>query len=623
MGGFQTSERLAIRNDDLLERWLTVDFVVGVLLATSFAAAGLVALWAATSEIHWFVRLAAVAALLLPLLAIPAYEPLLVFTFQSVAIAGVVAFQRWKPWRRESWNRQLVTVSLGNGLLFIAVVALLVAVGARIPDGALYDWDQLLVAATAFSVVALIVAQLVFGRGTLRRRVLLAIFALTAVSIFVASLNDWPNQFTETLTLEDFQNWTLFVTPPFLTGLWLGIVPAAATMMAIVLLLERKFQQADGGRRAAYAVSVACTMALVLLFPAIVVWKLAHPSPIPVIEMPSPNGYDDLVRGGAMIQAGSPMLNTAVEPKSTQDLAAEIAKYSTAYDAIRLGLARPSKVEAFPANGNLERVLDTDNMSHLRSAARALMREAELAQQQDRFGDAAAISVENIRLGHAVTRSGLMIDAIVGIAIEGLGHSTLVQIVGRMDQEACGKTIAALESAEQTRESFADICRRDRIWSEHAYGWGGHLMIIVDDFSCGTRSNDDILVDSVFPRVEAVTNLLILELALRQYRLDHGKLPPQLEELVPAYLKRLPVDPFDKLRRPLRYSLNKADMLSNDGYVLYSLGFDRDDDGGVPLELDEYGGYNFNARGDLRLDAMFTDEWKKAGESTVSDEDAT
>jgi hypothetical protein len=384
----------------------------------------------------------------------------------------------------------------------------------------------------------------------------------------------------------------------------------------VVLLLVRKFKQAESGRRIAWAFTVACTLALILSFPAIVVWKLAHPSPIPVIEMPSPNGYDDLVRGGEMIQAGSPMLNTAVEPKSTQDLATEIAKFAAAYEAIRLGLSRPSKVEAFPANGELDEALDTERFSNLRSAGRALMRDAELAQQQGRFGDAAAIALENVRLGHATAHCGLMIDAMVGIAIEGLGHSTLVQIIGRVDQETCRKTIAELESAERARESFAEIQRRNRIWSQHAYSWIGHLMIIVDDFSPATRSNDDIFADSLFPRLEAVTDLLILELTLRQFRLDHGKLPLKLEELVPDYLQRIPLDPFDELNRPYRYLPNKG------AYSLYSLGFDRDDDGGVPLEHDENGGYDFTAGGDLRLDAFFAGEWKKAGDSTASDEDA-
>jgi hypothetical protein len=35
-----------------------------------------------------------------------------------------------------------------------------------------------------------------------------------------------------------------------------------------------------------------------------------------------------------------------------------------------------------------------------------------------------------------------------------------------------------------------------------------------------------------------------LQLALMAYRLDHGQYPEQLAELVPDYLKHLPIDPF-------------------------------------------------------------------------------
>jgi hypothetical protein len=61
--------------------------------------------------------------------------------------------------------------------------------------------------------------------------------------------------------------------------------------------------------------------------------------------------------------------------------------------------------------------------------------------------------------------------------------------------------------------------------------------------------------------------------AVERYRLAHGRLPENLAELVPAQLETVPLDPFDG--RPLRYK-----RLSP-GYVVYSVGSDRVDDGGV------------------------------------------
>jgi hypothetical protein len=50
-------------------------------------------------------------------------------------------------------------------------------------------------------------------------------------------------------------------------------------------------------------------------------------------------------------------------------------------------------------------------------------------------------------------------------------------------------------------------------------------------------------------------------------------LPDQLSELVQDYLPAVPIDPFDG--QPIRY------RRTDDGFLLYSVGADRTDDGGV------------------------------------------
>jgi hypothetical protein len=63
--------------------------------------------------------------------------------------------------------------------------------------------------------------------------------------------------------------------------------------------------------------------------------------------------------------------------------------------------------------------------------------------------------------------------------------------------------------------------------------------------------------------------------AVERYRLRHSfKLPEYLDQLVPEFLPAVPLDPFDG--RPLRYSP------TGEGYVLYSVGPDKLDDGGRP-----------------------------------------
>lgn len=77
---------------------------------------------------------------------------------------------------------------------------------------------------------------------------------------------------------------------------------------------------------------------------------------------------------------------------------------------------------------------------------------------------------------------------------------------------------------------------------------------------------------------QAVVNLARTAIAIERYRLQHGKTPQQLDALVPVYLDRLPGDPITSRR--LQYQITKQGSP-----LLYSFGWDGDDDGGLQPEL--------------------------------------
>jgi hypothetical protein len=80
-------------------------------------------------------------------------------------------------------------------------------------------------------------------------------------------------------------------------------------------------------------------------------------------------------------------------------------------------------------------------------------------------------------------------------------------------------------------------------------------------------------VGTRFAAFEARRRAALAAVAVERYRLGHqGGLPENLAALVPEFLPQVPIDPFDG--QPLRYhTLSK-------GYVIYSVGRDRHDDGG-------------------------------------------
>jgi hypothetical protein len=79
-------------------------------------------------------------------------------------------------------------------------------------------------------------------------------------------------------------------------------------------------------------------------------------------------------------------------------------------------------------------------------------------------------------------------------------------------------------------------------------------------------------------------------LAAAAYRQKQHRLPERLDELTPAFLPAIPFDPFDG--QPLRFKRDGSDV------VLYSIGPDDVDDGGIPWdEMGKKGDLVFRIRG--------------------------
>jgi hypothetical protein len=67
----------------------------------------------------------------------------------------------------------------------------------------------------------------------------------------------------------------------------------------------------------------------------------------------------------------------------------------------------------------------------------------------------------------------------------------------------------------------------------------------------------------------------VAAIAVERYRMQHGRWPQYLDDLAPAFLKSVPRDPFDGA--PLRFRQVEH------GVVIYSIGTNEQDDGGVLL----------------------------------------
>ena len=76
-----------------------------------------------------------------------------------------------------------------------------------------------------------------------------------------------------------------------------------------------------------------------------------------------------------------------------------------------------------------------------------------------------------------------------------------------------------------------------------------------------------------FATFESRRRAALTAIAVEQYRLVHdGRVPDNLDQLLPEFLSEIPKDPFDG--QPLRFRVLRP------GYVVYSIGCDRKDNEG-------------------------------------------
>lgn len=237
-----------------------------------------------------------------------------------------------------------------------------------------------------------------------------------------------------------------------------------------------------------------------------------------------------------------------------------------------------------------------DDILHLRSLARELRMEAEVAAFDQDHATVAATGMDVLQLANAARRGGLIVDLLVGVAISGIGIKCLRKSRHMFDGGTRSGLIAALLSHEHEREPFEDVVERDARW-ERVTGFDEQSSD-VSDFAFIAPENSGLSEDGsrelrgVFgdlskrPEHErhamylaqdhhmvALARMLTVDLALRSWHANEGSYPADLSHLSRALLAAVPPDPFTGTDFIYR-------ALTGGSFVLYSTGPDAVDAGG-------------------------------------------
>lgn len=260
-----------------------------------------------------------------------------------------------------------------------------------------------------------------------------------------------------------------------------------------------------------------------------------HAEPLPPVPpLPNPNGYDDLVRAGKMLANNT----SDYDKMNRQELQALVENNSNALELARSGLQQQCRVPL----QFLPTYPDLDKLSALKMLAQAFVAEGELAETENRPGDAAKSYLDTIHLGNETARGGLLIDQLVEIAMEAVGTSHLQEIINNLNSKSCRETAATLEALDSQRRTWNEVMQQERDWSRRTFtGIRYELVRLMERHSLEKIHQH---AEQQFDKQRSKTRQLIIEFAARAYELDKGHPPASAANLVPEYLKAIPQDPF-------------------------------------------------------------------------------
>ncbi len=198
-----------------------------------------------------------------------------------------------------------------------------------------------------------------------------------------------------------------------------------------------------------------------LFFLGLLLFWTAEPLP-PVAPLPNPNGYEDLVKAGRVIKSMA-----GYDQTNEQQLAELVATNAEALRLLRAGLSNQCRVPLQFSENYMTRHLN--DLTSFKRLAQILAAEGRLAGMEGRPADAAKSYLDAFRLGTESARGGILIDELVGIAIEAIGIQCLQKLVDQLDAKSCREAAATLETLDARGQSWKEVMQQERDWSRRTY----------------------------------------------------------------------------------------------------------------------------------------------------------
>ena len=356
----------------------------------------------------------------------------------------------------------------------------------------------------------------------------------------------------------------------------------------------------------------------------------------PPPTLPKPNGYDLYVAAAKAMTRAKPEVDPISDKTALTDPKVRAQRYSLArrtawLNQNRKAFALFNQAQKTPFLAPPARSFDPrfpDNVK-LRQLARDKSAQSNTLWMRGDFHGAFEVNLDTIQMGHDVRHGGNLLAALVGIAISAIGRANTGDTIERLNAAQCKSAARRLEKMLATRWKLDQNLTEDK-WALQAGlierfedndwrdSFGPGKTSLLKFLRIHTISKQQLIdgIGATYDHAIANARLsyakqvllpahlsdpfsevlvgvlnrarfndardlagdhsLMLQLALRAYRLENGVYPASLNALRPKYLNAMPADPFGG-GEPWRYKVR------GQTYLLWSIGPDGVDNGGTPI----------------------------------------
>jgi hypothetical protein len=261
--------------------------------------------------------------------------------------------------------------------------------------------------------------------------------------------------------------------------------------------------------------------------------------------LPNPNGYDSFIKLAGQLQGipaiGPCWTNATWRVMPIADLRSFVTTNSGFLELVREGLRLPCHAPTDYDEGYQTRYEHV--LGGCKRLGHCLVGEGYLAELDGKPADALQSYLDCQRLGQESSRGALIFDRSVGLVIEHLGLTYVLPLIPTLDAVNARKCLEGLMTLDKTHDAPAVNFANEDEWISKAFPLGQRIALQIHPMM---RKDNRDWRDKFANKVgllQASRRRAIVETAARLFELDMGRRPTGYADLVPAYLKAIPLDP--------------------------------------------------------------------------------